>query len=130
MRRSASPPQRRPNEARMSRLRAALTRFIGRYHADAGLVDDHADWDCRLLLVAADTREMVPLVIAAGRVTETVAMVDDVKLVVTADEAVLLDVLELRRDPNEPYLFGELTIEGSEADFMRLDYLVTKLCVA
>ena len=30
--------------------------------------------------------------------------------------------------PNEPYLFGELTVRGPEADFVRLDYIATELC--
>jgi putative sterol carrier protein len=113
----------------MSMLQTALSRFIARYHDDTALVADHADWFCRILLVAADSGETVPLAVANGRVEALAAMEQPAGLVVTADTAVLLDVLELRRDPNEPYLFGELTIEGPEADFMRLDYVVTKLCM-
>jgi putative sterol carrier protein len=109
----------------MSTLRTALSAFIERYHDNATLVAEQAGWNCRILLVASDSGETVPLVIADGRVREIDAMAEEVTLVVTADKAVLLDVLELRRDPNEPYLFGELTIEGPEADFMRLDYVMT-----
>ena len=29
---------------------------------------------------------------------------------------------------NEPYLFGELSVMGAEADFVRLDYIVSRLC--
>jgi hypothetical protein len=46
-------------------------------------------------------------------------------LLVKAEEATLLDILEFRRDQNEPFLFGELTIQGAEAYFLRLDYVVT-----
>jgi putative sterol carrier protein len=114
----------------MSALRVALTRFIERYHGATDLVAEQAGWNCRIRLVAADTQETVPVAIADGRVQAIDAWLDDVTLIVTADEAVLLDVLELRRDPNEPYLFGELTIEGPEPDFMRLDYVMTIMAAA
>jgi hypothetical protein len=49
-------------------------------------------------------------------------------LVVSSDERTLCDVLDLRISPNEPYLFGELTVQGPEADFVRLDYIATEIC--
>jgi putative sterol carrier protein len=44
-------------------------------------------------------------------------------LVVTAPLQILLDILQLRLNPNQPYIFGELTVAGQEADFMRVDYV-------
>jgi hypothetical protein len=49
-------------------------------------------------------------------------------LEISGELRTLCDVLELRRDPNEPYLFGELVVRGPEADFLRLDYIASKLC--
>jgi hypothetical protein len=49
-------------------------------------------------------------------------------LEISGDQQTLCDVLELRRDPNEPYLFGELVVRGPEADFLRLDYIASRLC--
>ena len=49
-------------------------------------------------------------------------------LVVSADQRTLEGVLRLRLGPNEPYLFGELTVRGPEADFVRLDYIASVLC--
>jgi hypothetical protein len=48
--------------------------------------------------------------------------------VVSSDQRTLEEVLRLRLGPNEPYLFGELTVQGPEADFVRLDYIATELC--
>jgi putative sterol carrier protein len=53
---------------------------------------------------------------------------DPATLVVSSDERTLCDVLRLQLSPNEPYLFGELTVQGPEADFVRLDYIAMELC--
>ncbi len=68
------------------------------------------------------------LQIENGRVAKIGAELEEVDLVITSEKSVLLDILELRRDPNEPYMFGELTIQGPEDHFMRLDYVMTVLC--
>src|SRR5262249_15301448 len=63
-----------------------------------------------------------------GRVTAVAQQAGPADLVISADAATLEDILELRRNPNEPYLFGELTVRGPERDFLRLDYIATRLC--
>ena len=112
----------------MTPLHQALQNFIAVYHARSNLVAEQADWQCVIELRATDSQESLMLRITAGRVVETGSFQGQGDLLVQASESILLDILEFRRDPNEPYLFGELTIQGPEAHFLRLDYVVTQLC--
>ena len=63
-----------------------------------------------------------------GRIDQISGEAADATLEITGGIDTLCDVLTLRRDPNEPYLFGELSVMGAEADFVRLDYIVSRLC--
>jgi len=112
-----------------SSLSSALAAFVEIYHADTKVLAEMAGWSCRIGLVPSDTDEVVGLKIEGGRVTQVTDHVpDDADLLVRSSYDVLLDILKLRSDPSGPYLFGELTVEGPEAHFVRLDYIVTKLC--
>jgi urease accessory protein UreE len=112
----------------MTNLNQALYNFVATYHATENLVLEQADWQCAIKLFATDSQETLTLRLVNGRVIEIGHDLDQEDLLVKAEEAILLDILEFRRDPNEPYLFGELTIQGAEALFLRLDYVVTQLC--
>lgn len=109
-------------------LALAANRFRDAYHARADLVAEQADWSRTIALVASDTGESVAVRIAQGRIVECVDQSDAGDVVITADARTLCDILDLRQGPNEPYLFGELVVRGPEADFIRLDYLTTRLC--
>lgn len=112
----------------MTHLNQALYNFVAVYHATENLVFEQEDWQCAIKLLATDSQETLTLRLVNGRVIEIGHDLDQEDLLVKAEEATLLDILEFRRDPNEPYLFGELTIQGAEAHFLRLDYVVTQLC--
>jgi hypothetical protein len=114
----------------MNRLADALDHFAAAYHARPDLVTEQADWSPTIVLVAADSGETLALRVQHGRIAEVRPSAAAADLVITADHATLCDILELRRGPNEPYLFGELTVRGREADFLRLDYLTGVLCPA
>lgn len=118
-------------------LLRATERFIAAYLARAQLVAEQGAWSPRILLRTPHYGGPVEgggQAVAVQLVRGQVASVEpqpphlDADVTVTAELGVLLDVLELRTRPNEPYLFGELTVEGPEADFLRLDYLVSSLC--
>lgn len=112
----------------MSVLTQALQYFVDNYHADNTLVAEQSGWSCGICLQTEDGRHTVYLGIENGRVVHLGDSPLSYSLIVRSDLAILLDILEFRRDPNEPYLFGELTIQGAENDFMRLDYIVARLC--
>lgn len=104
--------------------------FVEAYHARPELVAEQRGWRCTIAMVAQGADQAVTVYLDDGRVTRLVAGHEKADVVVASDQQTLCDVLELRRSPNEPYLFGELTVQGPEADFMRLDYVVTLLCPA
>jgi hypothetical protein len=112
----------------MTRLVAATTRFAARYQARADLVAEQRGWDCVIALIAADSGEGATVRVTDGLIAAVSDGAELADLIVSADGATLLDVLELRRGPNEPYLFGELTVRGREEDFLRLDYVTEALC--
>jgi putative sterol carrier protein len=112
-----------------SLLHIAADHFVSRYHAASKLRAEQSDWDCCLRLHANDASATVSIVVRRG-CAETVVGESPAEpdLVITASLSVLLDILELRLNPNQPYLFGELTLVGHEADFMRVDYIASRLC--
>jgi putative sterol carrier protein len=112
----------------MSELAALMNRFVECYHARSELVAEQCGWDCTIILLATDSREHVAVRVEDGRAIEVHEREEQASLVVSADHQTLCDILELRRGPNEPYLFGELTVQGAEADFVRLDYITECLC--
>lgn len=117
-----------------SQLAQAASAFVASYHAHPTLASQQQDWSLRIALCAADTAESVTFQVEQGRVTAvhsapaSIIPPVDATIVATADVAVLCDILYLRKSPNEPYLFGDLIVSGPEADFLRLDYIVTTLC--
>jgi hypothetical protein len=110
------------------RLGQALQRFVEAYQARPELVAEQRGWSPTIVLAASDTGARVTVVLEDGRVARVGGGEGAATLEVTADLEILCDVLMLRRDPNEPYLFGELSVVGAEADFVRLDYIVSRLC--
>ncbi len=109
-------------------LMAAAEEFVAIYHADAKLCADQADWECVVRLQASDAPQRVTIAVRNGRVRALSAGTDTANLIVTAPLQILLDILQLRLNPNQPYIFGELTVAGQEADFMRVDYVASTLC--
>ncbi len=109
-------------------LATAATGFISAYHARADLVADHQDWSLMIVIVATDSGETLSLQVEQGRIVALHEHALPGTLVITSDSTTLREILEFRLNPNEPYVFGDLTVQGAEADFLRLDYIVTVLC--
>ena len=104
-------------------LLQALMGFAVEYHARPALVAEQRGWTRTIALCAGDTGETAGARVDDGRIVE---LYDDVRpsdVTIRSDASTLCDILELKRGANEPYLFGELTVQGSEADFLRLDYI-------
>ena len=111
-------------------LAAAAAYFISIYNARADLVSEQRGWSRTFALVASDSGERVALRAINGVFHEEEPGGPPPDVIITSDSATLRDVLELRKSPNEPYLFGELTVRGPEADFLRIDYIAAVLCPA
>lgn len=114
------------NTSTTAQLQQAAAFFVARYHASR-LCAEQAGWNCRVTLQANDAEVALSLHIDDGRVVSISAAAEPCDLRVTASLAILLDILHLQLNPNQPYLFGELTLHGAEADFMRIDYIATLL---
>jgi len=110
------------------RLEEALACFLEAYQARPELVAEQRGWSPVIALAASDTGARAVVSLEDGRVARVGGEARPATLEVRADLDILCDVLMLRRDPNEPYLFGELSVQGAEADFVRLDYIVSRLC--
>lgn len=108
-------------------LDEALAVFLDAYRARPVLVAQQAGWSPTIALRATDTGAGAGVRFTDGRAAPLEGAAAPT-LVVSADQRTLEGVLRLRLGPNEPYLFGELTVQGPEADFVRLDYIATELC--
>ena len=106
----------------------AAEEFVAIYHADAKLCADQADWECVVRLQASDAPQRVTIAVRNGQGPCVIGGTETANLIVTAPLQILLDILQLRLNPNQPYIFGELTVAGQEADFMRVDYVASTLC--
>jgi hypothetical protein len=111
----------------VSPLEQALGCFLRAYQARPELVAEQRGWSPVIALEATDTGARAAVALADGRVAGKSDAAPTLEI--SGDLQTLCDVLELRRDPNEPYLFGELVVRGPEADFLRLDYIASRLCV-
>ncbi len=109
-------------------LMTAAENFVALYHADSKLCADQMDWDCVVRLQAANAPQQVTLDVRKGSVHAVTTDSKECDLIVTSTLQILMDILHLRLNPNQPYLFGELTLAGREADFMRVDYIASMLC--
>jgi hypothetical protein len=119
------------------RLLQALAAFVEAYQARPDLVAEQRGWSPVIALAGSDAPARVVVSLQDGRVARVAAGVamgregtapPPATLEITGGLDTLCDVLMLRRDPNEPYLFGELLVMGAEADFVRLDYIASRLC--
>jgi hypothetical protein len=110
------------------RLQQALACFVTAYEARPELVAEQRGWSSIIALAASDAPARVVVSLDDGRVAPAGAEAGLPTLEITGGLDTLCDVLALRRDPNEPYLFGELVVVGAEADFVRLDYIASRLC--
>jgi hypothetical protein len=109
-------------------LDEALCVFLDAYRARPALVAQQAGWSPTIALRATDTGMGASVRFADGRPQAPGHADGPATLVVSSDQRTLEEVLRLRLGPSEPYLFGELTVQGPEADFVRLDYIATELC--
>ncbi len=112
----------------MSSLVAAAAGFAGIYNAHEKLVAEQRGWTRVIALVSTDSNEAITIHVVDGRVADVREGSSGADVVVASESAVLRDILELRLSPNEPYMFGDLTVRGPEADFLRLDYIAAMLC--
>lgn len=102
-------------------LRDALETFARRINEDARMRKMVADWE-RTIALEASEGGGGGLRVRAGEVT-VVDAPDAPDVVLRASGQVLADVFRGAVSPTEPYLDGTLTVQGSQEDVLRLDFL-------
>ena len=107
-----------------------MRRLVDLYHSRPELVSEQSGWTKTITLVSTDRGDAIAVRLVDGKIVsceEAPHGGASGDVIVSSDFATLADVLALKRSPNEPYVFGDLTVRGAEADFTRLDYLLTRL---
>ena len=106
------------------RLLQALAAFVEAYQARPELVTEQRGWSPVIALAASDARgagggvaRRRPRRARRRRPWQAGAAPLSPTLEITGGLDTLCDVLMLRRDPNEPYLFGELLVVGRGGGF-------------
>lgn len=129
------------NQSPKSPLCQAAVELAAHYHGTPQLVRDQQGWSRVIALISDDCTDAVRLEISDGQIaaiTATAARTEAAEtsevpaanVVIRGPQSLLQRILRLQQPVSEPYLFGELTVEGPEPDFLRLDYIVTTLFVA
>jgi hypothetical protein len=111
----------------MNALEQALRFFVRAYEGQPALIAEQRGWSPVIAVQAIDADARAAVTLSDGKVA-AIGGGEAPTLEISGELQTLCDVLELRRDPNEPYLFGEVVVRGPEADFLRLDYIASKLC--
>ena len=110
------------------RWRRRSTASSAAYEAQPELVAEQRGWNPVIALPASDAPARVVVSLDDGRVARVGAAGAARRWRSPAASTRCATSSTLRRDPNEPYLFGELVVVGAEADFVRLDYIASRLC--
>jgi hypothetical protein len=129
------------NRSSESPLGLAAGELAAHYHSQPQLVRDQQGWSRIIALIADDCSDAVRLEISDGYIVTIAAAptsaadaetsgVPPAHVAIRGPQSLLQRILRLQQSVSEPYLFGELTVEGPEPDFLRLDYIVTTLFVA
>lgn len=110
-----------PWEPTLSSLRMHLETFAEKINQDARLRQMIADWD-RVIRIEPLDAPAETVRVEGGRVwvEETAS---PPAIVLKAPLQVLTDIFSGVRTPTEPYLDGTLSVQGSQEDVIRLDFL-------
>ncbi len=100
----------------------SLDAFASRFNANERLRQMNRDWN-RTIAIDVEGEPRCALVLEDGhmRVEPGAPSARDIAL--GAAEPVLVDIFGGELGPTEPYLDGRLTVQGSQEDVLRLDFL-------
>jgi putative sterol carrier protein len=104
-------------------LRRVMERFAAQCSANERLRAMNRDWFRTVAIQPRDGAEAVWVRYEGGPVRVLDAPEGEPDLVVEAPAAILTAVFTGVMPPTEPYLAGDLTVQGSQDDVMRLDII-------
>lgn len=101
----------------------SLKAFQEGYNKNQKLKIMNRDWNRVIVIRANDVASEHTLVLQDGELSVNGKPAENPDLVVTADSETLADLFYGDITPTEPYMNGTLTIQGTEDDIVRLDFL-------
>lgn len=106
-----------------TKLHDALLLFRDKVNADPRLKAMNKDWSRTIRVQPTDGIEALRIRYEGGvmEIDADVARAPDIVLM--APEDVLVGIFSGTSSPTEPYLEGTLTIQGTQEDVLRLDFL-------
>lgn len=104
-------------------LQETVSAFAARINDDPRLRKMVADWDRQIALVAVDEDVAAGFSVAGGRVSPLFEAPEAPDVLLRSDVATLVGVFRGEMSPTEPYVSGQLTVQGSQEDVLRLDFL-------
>lgn len=102
---------------------ASLIAFEEGYNKNKKLKIMNRDWNRVILIKASDVSSEHTLVLKDGELSVNGRVAEQPDLVVTSDSETLADLFYGDITPTEPYMNGTLTIQGTEDDIVRLDFI-------
>lgn len=107
----------------MSALGDALNTFRDRVNGDDRLKEMNRDWSRRIRVQPSDADEAWRISYEEGVMAVDQDLSGDFDILLRAPGEILTGVFSGASSPTEPYLDGSLTIQGSQEDVLRLDFL-------
>jgi len=107
-------------------LLEALEDYARRCNANVRLRAMLGDWSCRMHCVATDITERFTVLIQRGVIASpAVGAVGEPDLVITGSSEDLCDMFWGDVDPAAMYVNGEITVQGSAENLLRIDAIAT-----
>ena len=108
--------------AEWDELREALDDYTISCNENVRLRKMQRDWSRTLHFVCSDSTVMFTMMVDKGEITSTAEGLDGLPdIVVTTTSETFCDMFWGDLNPVQKYLRGEITVQGSQEDVMRLD---------
>jgi hypothetical protein len=103
-------------------LEEALEDYVDQVNASARVAKVLGAWRCRIACECTDIGETITLRVEEGRIAESrFEQGDDPQLVIRATSEQFVEIFWGEINPAELYNKGEIAVEGSQDDLLRLD---------
>lgn len=100
-----------------------LNEFAKRLRGHERLSAMNRDWQRRIAIVPTDDAPMCSLFVAGVDVSLADYHEDECDIILYAPSVVLKQIFAGELSPTEPYMSGDLRVQGSQEDMMRLDFV-------
>ncbi len=109
--------------ATIQEVRESLQAFQTNYQGNARLQEMNRGWDRVIRIEVKEHPDVFTLILENGELRLEEESDRQPQIVVQGDSEVVASVFFGELAPTEPYLKGELTVNGSQEDVLRLDFI-------